>query len=166
MLFVILKWLLITIVAVVALGIVAGQLGMLSGKAPDDLGVTDGKLKRPSSTNNSVSSQANLWPGPTSGKAAIAPFPIPTGSTPAATLAALQKVVEATPGMRIMDSKPGYLRAEATTRLMKYVDDVEFWHDPAADVIQVRSASRLGREDFEANRKRVEAWRAAVLAQP
>jgi uncharacterized protein (DUF1499 family) len=162
MLFTVLKWLLIAIVALAILGIIAGQLGMLSGKSPADLGVTDGKLKRPSKTNNSVSSQAKLWPGPTSSKADIAPITIPSGSTAAATMAALQKALQATSGARIVDSKPDYLRAECTTRLMKYVDDVEFWHDPAANVIHVRSASRLGREDFEANRKRVEALRAST----
>lgn len=162
MLLVILKWLLITIVALVVLGIVAGQLGMLSGKAPADLGVTDGKLKRPSNTNNSVTSQAKLWPGPTTSKADIPPFNIPAGSTAAATLATLQKAIEATPGMRITQNKPDYLRAECTTRLLKYVDDLELWSDPAAGVIHVRSASRLGREDFEANRKRVEALRAQI----
>ena len=40
----------------------AGQLGLLTGKAPSGLGVKDGKLKPPSRTPNSVSSQAMLWP--------------------------------------------------------------------------------------------------------
>ena len=44
---------------------------------------------------------------------------------------------------------------------MKYVDDVEFWFDPAANAIQVRSASRVGRGDLGVNRKRIEAVRAA-----
>jgi uncharacterized protein (DUF1499 family) len=165
MLFTVLKWLLVAIVALAILSIIAGQLGMLSGKAPADLGVTDGKLKRPSKTNNSVSSQAKLWPSAASSKADIAPIAVPPGSTAAATMAALQEALQATPGARIVDSKPDYLRAECTTRLMKYVDDVEFWHDPAANVIQVRSASRLGREDFEANRKRVETLRAQALSR-
>jgi len=42
------------------------------------------------------------------------------------------------------------------------VDDVEFWFDPAANVIQVRSASRVGRGDLGVNRKRIEAVRAAL----
>jgi len=44
---------------------------------------------------------------------------------------------------------------------MKYVDDVEFWFDPAANVIQVRSASRVGRGDLGVTVKRIEAVRAA-----
>jgi uncharacterized protein (DUF1499 family) len=47
---------------------------------------------------------------------------------------------------------------------MKFVDDVEFWFDPAANVIQVRSASRVGRGDMGVNRKRIEAVRAALEA--
>jgi uncharacterized protein (DUF1499 family) len=162
MLLTLLKWLLIAVVTLGVLAILAGQLGMLSGKPPADLGVKDGKLKRPSNTNNSVSSQAKLWPGATSTKADIAPFTISAASNAKATMTAIQKALEATPGTRVVDNKPDYLRAECTTHLMKYVDDVEFWHDPSAGVIHVRSASRLGREDFEANRKRVEALRALL----
>ena len=40
----------------------AGQFGWLTGQAPNDLGVREGKLKPPSRTDNSVSSQATLWP--------------------------------------------------------------------------------------------------------
>jgi uncharacterized protein (DUF1499 family) len=46
-----------------------------------------------------------------------------------------------------------------TTRLLKFVDDVEFWFDPANEVIQVRSASRIGRSDLGVNRQRIEALR-------
>jgi uncharacterized protein (DUF1499 family) len=41
---------------------------------------------------------------------------------------------------------------------------VEFLLDPAARVIHVRSASRLGRRDFGTNRERIEAIRAALGA--
>jgi uncharacterized protein (DUF1499 family) len=56
----------------------------------------------------------------------------------------------------------GYLYAEFRSRLLGYVDDVEFVHDAAAGVIHVRSASRLGRRDFGVNRDRVEAIRARM----
>jgi len=45
------------------------------------------------------------------------------------------------------------------TRFMKFVDDVEFWFDAGSGVIQVRSASRLGRNDFGVNRRRIEDLR-------
>jgi uncharacterized protein (DUF1499 family) len=45
---------------------------------------------------------------------------------------------------------------------MKYVDDAEFWFDPGASVVQLRSASRLGRKDFGVNRARIESIRQAL----
>jgi uncharacterized protein (DUF1499 family) len=38
---------------------------------------------------------------------------------------------------------------------------LEFWLNPALGVIEVRSASRLGREDFGTNRQRIERIRSA-----
>ena len=35
---------------------------------------------------------------------------------------------------------------------MKFVDDLERWVDPVNQVVQVRSASRMGRKDFGVNR--------------
>ena len=46
---------------------------------------------------------------------------------------------------------------------MRFVDDVEFWYDPAGQAIAVRSASRIGRKDFGVNRARIEAIRAQLL---
>jgi len=45
---------------------------------------------------------------------------------------------------------------------MRFVDDTEFWFDPAAGVIHVRSASRVGSKDFGVNRARIEAIRARL----
>ena len=55
--------LLLTLAALAALLMLAGQLGAFAGRPPTDLGVRDGRLKAPSPTPNSVSSQAGLWPG-------------------------------------------------------------------------------------------------------
>ena len=65
---------------------------------------------------------------------------------------------------RSVESRGDYLYAQYTSRLMKFVDDVEFWFDPAAGVVQVRSASRLGEKDFGVNRARVESIRQALAA--
>ena len=46
------------LLAVAALLLGAGQRGVFAGKPPQDLGVRDGRLKPPSPTPNSVSSQA------------------------------------------------------------------------------------------------------------
>src|SRR5438093_230261 len=123
-----------------------------------------GKLKPPSSTENSVSSQAALYPDhPQRSYADIAPLAL-KGDGPA-TLARIKAIVEGMDGAKVVKSEPGYLYAQFTTQLMKYVDDVEFWFDPAANAIQVRSASRVGRGDMGVNRKRIEAVRAALQAR-
>ena len=44
------------------------------------------------------------------------------------------------------------------------VDDVEFWADPAAGVVHVRSASRVGVKDLGVNRARIEAIRSRLAA--
>jgi len=157
----ILKWLFLGALALAVLAVLAGQLGFLRGTAPADLGVNGGKLKRPSGTPNSVSSQADLWPDhPQAAYARIAPLAL-VGDGPA-TLARIKAIVAATPGAQLVSEKPDYLYATFSTRLMKYTDDVEFWLDPVANVVQVRSASRLGRRDFDANRSRIEAIRSQL----
>jgi uncharacterized protein (DUF1499 family) len=155
------KWLLILTLALPVLALLAGQIGLLRGTPPTDLGVKDGKLKRPSFTPNSVSSQADLWPDhPQRAYASVQP--LSAHGDMAATMARLQAILKVMPGAQVVRSEDGYIYATFTTRLMKYTDDVEFWFDPAAGVVQVRSASRLGRKDFGANRQRIEAIRAAL----
>ena len=154
-------WSVVAILVLIVLAVAAGQLGFLQGTAPTDLGVRDGKLKPPSSTENSVSSQAALYPDhPQRIYADIAPLAL-KGDGPA-TLARIKAIVEGMDGAKMVKSEPGYLYAQFTTQLMKYVDDVEFWFDPAANAIQVRSASRVGRGDLGVNRKRIEAVRAVL----
>ena len=160
-----LRWTLYTAAALVVLallGIAAGRLGLLTGKPPADLGVREGKLKSPSTRPNSVSSQAALWPGhPQLASASIAPLAVAGDATSA--LARIRRLVEDTPGTRVVQADAGYLRAEYTTALMRYTDDVEFWFDAAAGVVQVRSASRIGYSDRGANRARIEALRARLV---
>lgn len=76
--------------------------------------------------------------------------------------ARLKRVVTELPRTRIAEEHPGYFRVEFTTRLMRFVDDVEFLMDSAGSRIHVRSASRVGYSDLGANRKRVEQLRAAM----
>ena len=80
------------------------------------------------------------------------------------SMAALSALLQATPGVSIIESRPDYIYAQAQTPWLKFVDDVEFWANPANQMIEVRSASRLGRSDLGANRQRIEAMRRAYLA--
>lgn len=152
------------LVVVPLLLLAAGQLGLLTGKAPSGLGVKDGKLKAPSRTPNSVSSQARLWPDGDYASTYAQIEPLPVRGDGAAAMARLRALLAAWPGARIAEERPDYLRAEFSTRWLRFVDDAEFWLDPAGNVIQVRSASRLGSKDFGVNRARIEALRMKWLA--
>ena len=48
-----------------------------------------------------------------------------------------------------------YVHAEFRTLVFRFVDDVEFYFPAGADVIHVRSASRVGESDLGVNRARV-----------
>lgn len=157
-----LKWFLIVVLLLAVVAIVAGQLGLLSGREPRNLGVHEGKFKPPSKTENSVSSQAGLHPDhPMRAYADIAPLAL-NGDGPA-TMARLSKLLQTMPGVKIVQDKgDGYLYAQCTTQWLKFVDDLELWYDPFNQVVQVRSASRVGRKDFGVNRKRMEAIRMGL----
>jgi uncharacterized protein (DUF1499 family) len=81
------------------------------------------------------------------------------------TLNDVRRALSGMPRVNIVSDADGYLHAEFTTRLMRYVDDVEFLEDSAAGVVHIRSASRVGHSDLGLNRKRVEAIRDAVNAR-
>ena len=153
----------LVIVLVVVL-LLAAQFGLLSGKQPNNIGVSNERLKPPSKTRNSVSSQAYLHNDHVQMQyASIEPLPFKNNSA-ANSMQVLLAVLKSMQGVTIIDAKPDYIYAQSTTKVLKFVDDVEFWVNPAKGVIDVRSASRLGREDFGANRARVEAIRAAYAA--
>ena len=132
---------------------------MFAGKRPANLGVTDGKLAPPKRTPNCVSSQAD----PADAEHCVAP--IRFEGTPFEAMAAARKAVDAMPRSRVVAHEPNYLYAEFKSRLMGFVDDVEFIYDERAGVIHVRSAARLGRRDFGVNRERVEAIRSSVAGR-
>ncbi len=155
---------LVLLVLVIALGLViAGQMGMLTGKTPNGLGVTDGRLKGLPKTPNCVSSQATLYPDhPQRESASIAPLKFSGDGEKA--MEKLADLLQNTERTVIVKREPGYIYAQATTALLKFTDDLELWLDKPAGVIQVRSSSRLGQKDFGVNRARVEALRAKLSA--
>ena len=157
----VLKWSLLGAVALALLVLLAAQLGAFGGSLPNNLGVRDGRLKPPSKNPNSVSSQASLWAQhPMQDDARIDPLAL-QGSG-AQTIAQIKRIVEAMPGAKVVEARDDYLYVQFTTRWMKFVDDAEFWFDPSAGLVQLRSASRLGRKDFGVNRARIEAIRKAL----
>ena len=119
-----------------------------AGEPPQNIGVQNGRLTPCPDSPNCVSSFA------TDETHAIEPL--------AASLADVERVLLEFDDTNIVSSEGDYLYAEFTTRIMGYVDDVEFLYDRNHGVTHVRSASRLGYSDLGANRNRIERIRSAL----
>lgn len=132
-------------------------LGLLTagcaGTRPTDLGVADGRLSACPSSPNCVTSL------PTDALHQVAAFEIV--GDPGSAWRAAREAVLALPRTTLVIDDAGYLHAECTSALMRYVDDLELHLD--GRVIQVRSASRVGYGDMGVNRERVENLRAALV---
>jgi uncharacterized protein (DUF1499 family) len=125
---------------------------MFDWRRPTNLGVRNGRLAPCRRTPNCVSSQAD----PADAEHYIAPL---TGR-----IEDVRRAVESMPRTTIVSVTADYLYAEFRSKLLGFVDDVEFFFDGSA--VQVRSASRLGRRDFAVNRKRVERVREMLRRKP
>jgi uncharacterized protein (DUF1499 family) len=133
------------------LGILLAACG---GKPPPNLGARDGQLSPCPNKPNCVSSQS------ADPKHYVPPltFGVPADTTRQALLAVLPQME----GAKVVTQESFYIRAEFSSRRMRFVDDVEFLIDPLSNVVHVRSASRLGYSDLGVNRKRVEDIRARL----
>jgi uncharacterized protein (DUF1499 family) len=146
------RWLMIvSLVPGIAMASLFGNL--FAGDPPPHVGKSGASLPPCPHTPNCVSSEA------TDDAHRIAPLAF-TGSATSA-LARLAQVVAAQPGATVVAHRDDYLYATFTTPLMGFVDDVEFLLDRERGVLNVRSASRVGRGDFGVNRKRIETLRQA-----
>lgn len=135
------------------------SLFSFSGKQPDNLGVKQGKLLACPSTPNCVCSQADA----SDQEHFIAP--IATDKSPADAIASLKAIIEGMERSTINEVSDSYLYAEFASKIMGFVDDIEFYVEPNAGVIHVRSAARLGKSDLGVNRKRVETIREQFQSQ-
>lgn len=124
-----------------------------TAKRPTNLGAMDGRLAACPDTPNCVSTQA------TDVRHHIEPIAFDGDARDA--LVRLEAAMGTIPRMRIVTEKEDYIHAEATSRIFRFVDDVECFLDRDTKVIHFRSASRVGRSDFGVNRARMEQIRAA-----
>ena len=152
-------WVFVVLIAiagfVVATEYFGGQpLGLFSGSRPVMLGFNAGKFAPPGWKPNCVSSTVDR----SDEKHYIAPLGYSGAGTDAWNK--LVTIIKGIPRVTVITTSSNYIYAEFKSAGMGYVDDVEFALDGKSSVIQVRSASRLGIRDFDANRKRVEAIRA------
>jgi uncharacterized protein (DUF1499 family) len=89
--------------------------------------------------------------------------PLPLKGSPEQTRTLLVKVLADEPRVRLIEQDANYLRAEFSSQVLRFVDDVEFLLGEQA--VDVRSASRLGYSDLGVNRQRIEDLRQRLGEQ-
>lgn len=127
-------------------------------RPPKTLGARDGKLSACPASPNCVSTTA------TDAEHAIEPLSY-RGSMEEAVqniLATVNKMERTT----VIKVEGSYIHVEYRTKVMRYVDDVEFLIDDENKVIHFRSASRLGYSDLGVNRERMEEFRRLFNSLP
>jgi uncharacterized protein (DUF1499 family) len=118
------------------------------------LGVESGQLTSCPTSPNCVNSQAK------DDEHFIEP--IVSTKTQSQTKERLVSILNDTKNAEIKIIQNDYLRAEFTSSVFRFVDDVEFYFPQTTSndlIIHVRSASRVGYFDFGVNRKRIEEIR-------
>jgi uncharacterized protein (DUF1499 family) len=129
---------------------------IFAGTPPTNIGINNGKLTACPATPNCVNSQTSV----SDTEHTIQPIAI--GGNPTARMADLKLVINSMPRSTIIKETNNYLDVEFTSKLMGFVDDVEFYFDSDGKFIQVRSASRLGESDLGVNRQRIEEIRSKL----
>ena len=126
------------------------------GGAPPDPVVDPTSTRLPDCPDspNCVSSQAD----PTDDEHHTEPLSL--HGDPETAVARLQAVIESHERTGISHASARVLRATYTSRVFGFVDDVELRVDTSAGAVHIRSASRVGQDDIEANPERVERIRA------
>jgi uncharacterized protein (DUF1499 family) len=117
-------------------------------------GIEDGQLTQCPTTPNCVNSQAE------DKKHYIEP--ILTTGTPLEVKNTILKILNELKRSKIIVAEDNYIRAEFTSKVIRFVDDVEFYFSDTKSkemIINVRSASRVGHSDLGVNRKRIEQIR-------
>ena len=75
----------------------------------------------------------------------------------------LIKILENTPRLKIINKEKNYIHAIATSRIMKFIDDIEIKNLSQDNIFQVKSSSRLGFYDFGVNKRRVRTLRFRLI---
>jgi len=139
--------------------IIAGvALGFMSRQAPE-LGLVDGRLSPCPESPNCVSSEG------VKDDTMHYVEPISFQSTRSnVAWHTLSQAIEQQGG-EIVEASDHYLHAIFTSRIFRYIDDVEARLDADMGLIHLRSASRVGHSDLGANRQRIKAIRGLFEQQ-
>lgn len=84
--------------------------------------------------------------------------PIESEEDPQRIRQKIKGIVSKTAGANIVEESENYLRAEYSSSLLGFIDDVEFWFHETHQV-HFKSASRGSFPDFGANKERIESLR-------
>lgn len=125
------------------------MLAMESRSIEPNIGLVTGMLRDCEDKPNCV------FTGASRPEQRLAPFPLTEPRDVA--LARWRKVLEKASGGTLKQDRDGYLHAEFRSQLFGFVDDVEILILAGSDQVQIRSASRVGYSDLNANRKRVQS---------
>ena len=75
----------------------------------------------------------------------------------------IKSIIENTPRTEIVEIDGDYLHAEATSKWMKYVDDLEVSFLPDSNILLIRSESRVGESDLGVNQKRIDSLKSKMF---
>ena len=75
----------------------------------------------------------------------------------------LIQILENTPRLEIINKDKNYIHAIATSRIMKFIDDIEIKNLNQNNILQVKSSSRLGIYDLGVNKRRVQTLRFRLI---
>ena len=75
----------------------------------------------------------------------------------------IKTFIENTPRTEIVEINGDYLHAEATSKWMKYVDDLEVSFLPESKILSIRSESRVAESDLGVNQKRVDLLKSKMF---
>lgn len=118
------------------------------------LGIAEGQLAPCPKKPNCVSSQAAAGDKRHSIEA------LTYSDEPTKARERLYEAIASMKRARVVKREANYWRAEFTSSLWRFVDDVEFLFDDNSRRIDIRSASRVGYGDFGVNRRRMEEIRS------
>lgn len=145
---------LIVLIALIMLIICGSRWYNIEYAHAKNLGLSKGQLIECGKNPNCVSSQTT--------QSSMRIAPINASDTPELTWLMLRDLVETIPQAILISENETYRHYQFTTPLMGFIDDVELLYDRKKQLIQVKSASRVGQSDFGANRKRVELLREGL----
>ncbi|MGK7933084.1 MAG: DUF1499 domain-containing protein [Microcystaceae cyanobacterium] len=127
---------------------------IFAGNPPKNIGISKGHLSACPASPNCVLSQDP--------DASHAIEPISYQSDRNTAKETLLKVLSVVPNTTVIEDDGDYIRAQSVSRIMGFIDDLEFYFAPNEKIIHIRSASRLGESDLGVNRRRLEQIRLAL----